>query len=551
MEQRAKDALRHSGALFTAKRAWDSLCQDIAEQCYPLRADFTQTLNLSDGFAGMILDSTPVMARETLGNAIDSMLRQGEWFTIGTGDEDRDQRPANARALDYATKAFRNIIRAPATGFAQATKEADHDWAAFGTNVMSWEVAPQMTHLVARVWHPRDCAWMIDEMGRPDHMYRRIKMSAREIKRRFQFKSWRGTLHSTISEAAEKEPYKEFDVLHCLLGAEEFYGGDREKLKQIKHQYLSMYIDVTNEVILNERGSRLFNYNVGRWRTLGTMPWGVSPAGINTLPDSRMLQDMARVILEQGEKAVDPPLVARSDLFAGGVNLYAGGHSAVDLGEGERLDDVLTTLDTSGHMQIGLELKQDVRELIGEGWLVNKLFLPSVREMRELEVAVRTEEFRRAALPFFVPIESQYHEPFLAIGFELAMLYGAIDPRVFTPDLQGQDVRFTFQSPLNEVEGRKQVEAFFAATQIAAAAAEVDNTVASIFDFRKMAEDAVRGAGAEPDWIRDEEERKAKDKEAENLQKLQQAAAVAQQGSAVVTDMANATMAAKQAQLAA
>ena len=97
--------------------------------------------------------------------------------------------------------------------------------------------------------------------------------------------------------------------------------------------------------------------------------------------------------------------------FTRDQNLYSGGFTYVDLPEGRALQDVMTTINTSQGLQQGMELKQDIRALISDAFLLNKLYLPSARDMRELEVAVRTEEFRRAALPFFTPIETEYHTP--------------------------------------------------------------------------------------------------------------------------------------------
>jgi len=80
MDQNARHLIEVGNGLFSKKASgWDALCQDIAEQFYPLRADFTSSLSLTS-LGDDLMDSYPVQARETLGNAPNAMLRQGDWF---------------------------------------------------------------------------------------------------------------------------------------------------------------------------------------------------------------------------------------------------------------------------------------------------------------------------------------------------------------------------------------------------------------------------------------------------------------------------------------
>jgi len=549
-DSRADELTAISGSLFSDKRHWDSMSQEIAENFYPIRADFTSEQHLGSDFGAHLSDSFPVNSRETLGNAIDSMLRQGEWFEVGTGDEERDKRPANAVALKTATQALRNIVRDPRTGFDVATKEADHDWVAFGNPVLSWEEAPSRNHLVTRCWHPKLCAWMVDDSGKVNALHRKMNMQARNIKQKFKTGKWTGKLHEDIERCATKEPTKTFPIVHILMPIEELYGDDHKMLRKHKHGFISVYIDPTHREILNELGSKTFNYVVPRYRTLSNLPWGFSPAAINSLPDARMLQAMAIVILEQGEKAVDPPMVGASDVFVRDINLYAGGFTSVDLDENRDIRNAMQVIETGQGIQTGLQLKQDVRSLLAEAWLLNKLYLPNVREMRELEVMVRTEEFRRAALPFFNPIDSQYHSPLLGVGFEMAVNLGYIDPRIFPEELQEQDVAFTFTSPLKDAEGQKVVASFEKSVQLVAAGAQGDASIAKLFDMRRATIDAVRGAGAEPEWFKTDDEQEEEKVKGDQVNDLLQTANVLQTGAAAAADVSNATMAAQAAGLA-
>jgi len=550
-DSRCEELLRLSSATFEEFRPWRQLCQDIARNFYPMRADFTQTLDLGD-FAGDLMDGFPVNARETLGNAIDAMLRQENgaqgWFHVGSGDLELDARPANLVAFNVATNKMRSILKNPASGWQDASKELDMDWVAFGTACGSVEESRDRDHVSVRAWHPRDCAWRFDEDGALDTFYRDIELTARDIKRRFDSGRWSGTMAPAIRDAALRDPGKRFRVRHILMRSDEIYGSSRADMRRIRHPFISIYIDVDNRTYLNEAGAPVFNYFVARSRTLSGKPQGFSPMALNSLPDARMLQDIALTVLEQGQKANDPPTIGAGNVFTRDMNFFAGGHTEVDLEEGQKLGDVFTTIET-GNFNAGLEIKADVRNLLAEAWLLNKLMLPTLRDMRELEVQVRTDEFRRAALPFFKPIDTNYHNQVLGVVYKVAANMRIINPAMFAAELGDRPVAFTFDSPLNEAEGTEIVRAYYEALNIVGAGAKVDATVANIFDLRKATEDALsRGTRAE--WLIPEDQREEAANQADVVSGLTQGAQIAREAAGVTADVSAASMAAQQAGLA-
>lgn len=542
MDSRAKELSRIGASLYSKKLPYDLLCQEIAEQYYPMRSDFTRTLELGDDFATGLMDSYPVQARETLGNSINAMLRQGNWFAVKTGIEEIDEQPSNARWLEAATKRFRRQVYDRRANFVATTVEADHDWVTFGNPVLSVGESPTRDHMLFNAWHPKDCAWMLNDVGKIDHLHRKMKMTARNMKRKYKDKC-----HSDVKMACEKDPSKEFNIHHIVLPMDEVYGDDKAmRRKYARSPFLSMYVDVDHEMILGEGGLPVFNYVVPRWRTLSQFAQGFSPATINSLPDGRMLQSMARIILEQGEKAVDPPTIGKGDIFKDAINLYAGGHTFVDLEDDDDLRKVFQTVE-SGNISVGMEMKQDVRQLIAEAFLLNKLFLPDTREMTAYETSQRVAEFRRAALPFFGPIESEYHLPLLDVGFQLAIHNEQMDFEDMPDELEEMETTFTFESPLNTAEGRANVAAFQESVQILAGSAQFDNTIPSTMDFKKMTKDAVKGTGAPADWFRDDDEALEEADRQKQVDNLAKAAAMLQTGAAVGQQVGDAAQSLKAA----
>jgi hypothetical protein len=65
---------------------------------------------------------------------------------------------------------------------------------------------------------------------------------------------------------------------------------------------------------------------------------------VAALAEARLLQQMVLTLLEAGQKAVDPPMVAAQEAIQGGINIYAGGVTYVDAEYDERLGEALRPL---------------------------------------------------------------------------------------------------------------------------------------------------------------------------------------------------------------
>lgn len=545
MDQNAKTLVEIGTRLFSKRSSLDSLRQELAERFYPMRANFTADFSLGDDFAADVMDSYPVQAREQLANLPNAVLRQGDWYAVRTGIEEIDEDSGNAAWLDRATKDLRKIVYDRRANFVSCMSEADHDWVTFGDSIRSVEESVDRSRFIYRYWHPKDCAWLENGDGAVDTIHRRARFSARTMVKR-----WRDKVHPSIKQCAEREPDKEFDVRHIVIPTDEIYGSDRTMMRRYRRlPFLSLYVDVEHQTVLQEGGLPCFNYVVSRWRKVSPFQYGFSPATINSLPDNRMLQQLSLIMLETGEKALDPPMIGKGEVFRDGFNMYAGGFTYADLEADEKLQDVFQTVQTGNNFQVGIEIKQDIRNLIAEAFLLNKINLPNVREMTALEANARLEEYRRAVLPFFGPYEAEVHLPILDVTFQMAAHAGVLSFRDMPDGLQGEDVTFTFESPLATAEGRKLVSAFQESVQIVGAVSQIDPNITQRYDIAKMTDDAVRGTGAPADWFTPDEQNEANDEANSQAAQLQSVAAALQQGAGVGSEVADATLKMKEAGL--
>ena len=173
--------------LFTKRSSFMLMLQEISENFYPERADFTLTRDLGSDFAGWLSSSYPVMVRRELGDQLGTMLRPTakEWFKITPQDDDRSDNESN-KWLDWATRIQRKEMYKRGSQFTRATKEGDHDFATFGQCVLSVEMNKLADGLLYRNWHIRDVVWMENEQGEIGLVGRKWKPTARDLPKLFK-----------------------------------------------------------------------------------------------------------------------------------------------------------------------------------------------------------------------------------------------------------------------------------------------------------------------------------------------------------------------------
>lgn len=514
-----------------------SLFQDIAENFYPERADFTTTRNIGDEMARNLMTSYPVIARRQLGDSFGAMLRPSakEWFKIGTNRPDKED-TVSKQWLEWAGKFTKNVMYDRRGMFSRATKEADHDFAAFGQACLSIELNPKRNGLLYRSWHLRDVAWMEGPTGSIETVFRKWKPTCAELCKLFP-----KTVHQKVREKMIREPFAEVNVVHCVMPAEDYAA--IEGGKEFRQPFVSCYIDVDNDCEMECVGSWTAHYVIPRWSTVSGSQYAHSPAVVAGLPDGRLIQQVTRVLLEAGEKAVSPPMLAVQEAIRGDVSIYAGGITWVDAEYDERLGEVLRPLSQEkGGLAFGMEMMQDLRTQLSDAFYLSKLNLPPVGgpDMTAYEVGQRVQEFIRNALPLFEPMEQDYNGQVCDHTLEL-MLHASPELRNSVPkNLQGAEIRFQFESPLKDAIEKIKVGQFMEAQQVLASAIQLDPSVALVIDNQKATRD-VLGAVVPAAWLRTEADARGMAAEQQAQQQSAQLLSMMEQGSNVAKNLSAAS----------
>jgi hypothetical protein len=485
-------------SLFGKRSTLMTLWQDTGENFYPERADFTVKRDVGTEFASNLTTSYPALCRRDLGDQIGIMLRQTErpWFHMAPVDTGRENNESK-RWLEYAETVQRRAMYDRVARLSRATKEGDHDFAAFGQCVISVRLNKNADALLYRCWHLRDVVWLENEDGEICLIARKWKPYCRDLARLFP-----GKCHPSVISEAEKNGLEEVDCYHIICEADMYDGQSKGR------PYWSIYIDCKHDNHVMEEVP-VFNkeYIIPRWQTVSGSQYAYSPATIVALPDARLIQAMTYTLLEAGEKLVNPPLIATQDAVRSDIAIYAGGVTWVDMDYDEKMGEALRPIpqDAKG-MPLGIDMIQDARQMLSRAFFLNKLNLPQrTHQSTAYEIGQMVQEYIRGALPIFEPMEADYNGQLCDLTFDLLRRGGAFgSPYDMPKSLQGADIHFRFESPLHDAIEARKGQKFIEAKQLIDLAVGIDQSAAALLDFKTALRDALTGIQVPAEWVRDE-----------------------------------------------
>lgn len=525
---------------FNAKANWDQLCQEVAHFYYPEKSDFTEDIYIGEEFADHIVDPTTLYVRRTLGENIGTMLRSGEWFSLGLNNPDLMSFNPVRRKLDFMDSVTRHILYGTNSHFKRATSEGDQDFATFGGTVISITLNRDRTAVVFQTWHMRDCAWLEDNEGNIDRFYRRWNTTAGELYDKFKNVPGANLPESVKNAINQKQRDTKMKVYHCVRPLQD--GDDYEPTRRYPATtpFISAYVHGDGEIIM-EQAEIEFPYIVPRWRLVRT--WGAypySPAAITGLPLGRVLQRMMLTLLDAGEKSVDPPLIATSNVVSGPIDLASRAITWIDDEYDERSGQAIRPLELGKNVPLGERMVIDVRSIQQEIWYLNRLQLPDTRERTAYEVSQIIQETARQALPLFEPIQDQYNTAILENVVSKGLRLGWYGPPESFPEEMGeQKIEYTYNNPLSAALEQAKVGQYQQSLEVLGPAIQLDPQVSVNFDLNKAARDAVSATGAPNEWLVPEEEvrqtieqMQAQIQQQQELAQVQQTAQVAQDGAA-------------------
>ena len=269
----------------------------------------------------------------------------------------------------------------------------------------------------------------------------------------------------------------------------------------------SLWYDITHETLLQATPIWGKHYIIPRWQTVSGSQYSYSPATVCALPDARLLQAMTFTLLEAGEKATSPPMIATQNAVRSDVALFAGGITWVDEEYDEKLGAALRPLEQDFRgFNYGIQMNQDTRGMLHSAFFLDALTLPQrAPEMTAYEVGQRVQEYIRNALPIFEPMEMEYNAAVCEETFEMLWRNGGFgDPGSWPKELRGAEIEFTFESPLHDAIEEQKGQKFQQAQALIGSAIALDPSCAFLPKTEVALRDALVGVGIPATWLNSE-----------------------------------------------
>jgi hypothetical protein len=512
MEDRAKELLKRSAKRFSARASLDNLRQEIAQHFVPWHASFTSMTILGEDYASQLVDGTPLIICRDFVGQVGAMLRPPgkQWFWHRTQEEDINNDVRARSYLDWRSRQMMRIVFDRVSGAARSLKQADEFFCAFGEAVLCADLNATRDSLRIRSYHVKDAVWSVGPENRVDTIARKEKISARNLKARFSLPG--DKIHAKVEEAYDKDPDTELEIEHHVLPSKDYKGSDKAKMP-----FSSVWIDVANDHIIRDVQTETFRYVVPRWMSLPHSPHGISLATTVAIPDARLIQQQALAILEAAEKQINPPLIAVEDAIRGDIGLGSREITWVDKAYDDRTGDPLRPLELGKNFGLGVESLLRTEQQLTRAFFLDVLRLPDTRRSKStVEVQFLIDEYIRAALPLFAPMQSEYNEAFLFECDKLIELAGGYNGRAMPEEVKRAGIQYQWDNPLSDMQERMKAQTVGELSQLAQTVAALEASTAQSpalqqIDTRKMFREAALGIGASQWMLSEDDQKRAAD----------------------------------------
>lgn len=481
MDEYSKQICSRLARLKSARTNFESHWTEVAELVRPdysklfsngSKADATQGDKRND----KQFDATAQIACQRFASALESMLTpQGnKWHRLSSNDSVLRRDRATRLWFDDATEALFRYRYAYKANFTSQCQEQYLDLGAFGTGCMFTDQLAGEPGIRYRSIPLSDVYFEVNHQGIVDTVIRPFTMTARAV-----MQKWPQTAEKIVGYLAKSDPDKLVDVIHAVMPRTDF---DPNRLDYKGMPFKSVYILKSGEVLLEEGGYNSFPYQISRYVTVPGEIYGRSPAML-ALPSIKVLNEQKKTVLKQGQRVVDPVLLAHDDgvmdtfdLAPGAMNY--GGVSA----DGRPLVHALPT----GNLAIAKEMMEQERQIINDVFLVTLFqIMVETPQMTATEVIERTREKGALLSPTMGRQQTEFLGPLIDREVDLLMMQGLLPP--MPPMLQQARGEYIVQydSPLSRAQRSEEAAGTMRTLEYAANIASItqDPSVMDRFNF--------------------------------------------------------------------
>ena len=510
----AQHYLRRLTSLENVRNSWEAHWQRLSDNFLPRRSRFLVRGDLTNDGGELnrkIYDSTGTKAVRTLASGMQSGLTSPamQWFRLGLQDDLLAQHEGCKEWLHKSQMLMLNVFAR--SNFYDQIHLLYNELATFGTGCMMLEEDPHTT-VRCRTLTAGEYCIDTDATGRVDTLYRRLRMTARQI-----MQSWPDTAPQYVRQMAEEDNHAWLEVLHAVepnpagpygnAAAPHEIDGERNPPDAYDEEraYSSVYMLLGGEETILERGGYFeFPALCPRWDTTGSDIYGRSPA-MDALPDMSMLQRMRRDGLKALALEVNPPLNIAAAAQGAVPNVTPGAINYISpLAQGQPAITPLYQVKANlPALQTWVESYQrQVREALFSDLFT--MLSDTTKQMTAAEVAERNAEKMMQLGPTLDRLRSELFQPLIH------RVHNVLERRKELPkpppELQSQPLKLEFVSILAQAQQAKGVASIERVVQFATGLAAAYPTALDKINSDEAIEQIAEMHGTPPGLINSDEQ---------------------------------------------
>lgn len=494
------------------RSSWEQLWQDIADRVFPRYGSSFNGARVAAGTkrTDKMLDTTAGQGLLRFGAALEYMLtpRTQTWHRLRASDPGLNK----SRRVQEWFHTVNGILfqqrYSPRANFASVQAESYLSLGAFG--VGSYLVdGPAEDHLKGLRYKGLALADVYFEQnfqGIIDTAFRFFKLSARQAVQQFGREKLPANIEAVIKQSEEKPgstdvDNEQFEFVH-LIEPRRDYNKERADAKGMP--FKSCYASVDDPTILSEGGYTTFPIPINRDVTLPGEVYAYSPASW-ALGNIKTLNEQKRVMLKQGQRAVDPILLAADDGIVDAFNLEPGSINAG--GVNAQGQPLVRRLDDGANVALGFEMMDIERKAINDFFLVNIFqILTDTPQMTATEVMERVREKGALLTPTMGRQQSEGLGPLIEREIDVLSRQGMLPPPPGELVEADGDFQIEYDSPLARAQKAEEAAGFSRLMEVTTMYAQAtgDQSVFDRINFDAAVPDLAWTYAVPPHYINDD-----------------------------------------------
>lgn len=419
----ADEVVREYERMWITRANFESHWEEIAQRMWPETRSSFNALNFrTPGEKRMqeVFDSTPILSLQRFAAIISSLLIPGNqtWQHVEASDPYINKDREVQLWFEEATRALFHYRYMENSGFDGQLNRIFLSLGGFGTGGLFTDENFSKNGFRYKSVGLGQMYIAENHQGIVDKVVRRFKLTARQAIQKFG----ENNVPDSIKAAMKSNPEQEYEFIHCVKPNDE-----REIIRAdyMGMEYAEYYVALVGKKLCKRGGYNSFPYSVPRYQQADDEVYGRSPA-MDALPATKTLNEMAKTVLKQGHRAVDPPFLVHDDGILDAFSIRPGAATTGGVtADGRPLVHPLQF----GQVQAGKEMMDDQRGVIKDTFLVNLFqILTESPQMTATEVLERVREKGILLAPTVGRVGSELLGPMIHRELDILMLQRKLRP---------------------------------------------------------------------------------------------------------------------------